>query len=473
MKDRKPRVGLLPLYLELYDERVPGMRAVLEPFLARVADGLGEEGLDCLRAPVCRLNSEFEEAVASFEAEDADCIVTLHLAYSPSLESADTLARTSLPIVILDTTMDHEFGTGVSPDRISYNHGIHGVQDMASVLRRRGKPFAIAAGHVSESDVLRRAADMARAARAARRLGSMKVLRIGESFSGMGDFAVAEDVLKRVLGVTVEQIGVHDLAARAAIVTDDDIEEEMARDRERFEIAADEACHRRSVRVGLVLRRLLEERGYGAFSMNFLAFGSAQEPIDTVPFLEASKAMERGLGYAGEGDVLTASVVGGLVGALGGAFGETTFTEMFCPDWKGNSIFLSHMGEINPAVAAAKPRLCEKPFPYTPAHNPAVLACALRPGPAVLVNIAPGPEDTFTLLVAPVEVLEDADNPAMRSTIRGWIRPRRPVAEFLEDYSRHGGTHHCALVFPGPRGGDLTEALEAFAMFAGLGFHRL
>ena len=102
-------------------------------------------------------------------------------------------------------------------------------------------------------------------------------------------------------------------------------------------------------------------------------------------------------------------------------------------------------------------------------------ACALRPGPAVLVNLAPGPADTFGVLAAAVEVLPEtppgappADTTPLREQIRGWIRPDRPVAEFLEDYSRHGGTHHSALVM-----GVSMEAIEAFALFAGLEFRRV
>ncbi len=38
-------------------------------------------------------------------------------------------------------------------------------------------------------------------------------------------------------------------------------------------------------------------------------------------------------------------------------FPETTFTEMFCPDWKNESIFLSHMGEVNVDLIAEKPKL--------------------------------------------------------------------------------------------------------------------
>ena len=39
-----------------------------------------------------------------------DCIVTLHLAYSPSLESSDLLAATSIPIIVLDTTAWSQLG---------------------------------------------------------------------------------------------------------------------------------------------------------------------------------------------------------------------------------------------------------------------------------------------------------------------------------------------------------------------------
>ena len=161
---------------------------------------------------------------------------------------------------------------------------------------------------------------------------------------------------------------------------------------------------------------------------------------------------------AREGDVLTAA----LVGALNRAFGRTTFTEIFCPDWAGNALFLSHMGEINPEVVGGPARLCERPFPFTKAQRPAIVTGAPRPGPATLVNLSPGPDDTFRLLIVPVEVLADTANPAMRGIVRGWIRPSGPVPQFLERYSELGGTHHSALVL-----GHHTEALTAFAEYRG------
>ena len=455
----RPKVGLLPLYVSLYDKVRPEARGAFQPFLAKVSDGFAGRGIDVLKSDICCVRNEFAQTVEMFEREHVDIIVTLHLAYSPSGEAIDVLRRTKLPVLILDTTTDYAFGHDVDPARLMYNHGIHGVQDLASMLRRHGRPFHIVAGHVTESDVMTRAADIVRAAFAANELRRTKALRIGTSFEGMGDFAVEADLLSGALGVRVDQISPAELAEDAEVVTGKQIEAEIAADRDRYDVRTNPEVHRRSVRLGLGLRARLEAGGYGAFSVNFLAFDSPAPPVETVPFLEACKAMARGVGYAGEGDVLTAS----LVGALSRAFGQTTFTEIFCPDWKGNALFLSHMGEINPEVAAARPVLLEKPFPYTEALNPAYLACALQSGPAVLVNLAPAADGAFRLIVAPVQMLDDSPAEAMQPMIRGWLRPNQSVAQFLEAYSRCGGTHHSALVYS-----RKAEALRAFSEFAGM-----
>ena len=466
MTQRRPKVGLLPLYLKLYDDVRPDWREPLGAFADRVAEKLSAAGFEVARADFCRLAPEFAGAVAAFEKAGVDAMATLHLAYSPSLEAVDALVGTKLPILMLDTTMDRDFGPAVEPGRIGFNHGVHGVMDLASVLRRRGRAFRIVAGHVDDSVLWKRVAGELRAAAAARSFRGMRTLRVGEAFRGMGDFNVDPEVLRSRLGVSVDQIEPRDLGAEAAQVTAAEVQSEMESDRKRFDCAGLPAdCHERSVRTGLALRKRLEAGGYGGFSMHFGAFGGLEKQgIEAVPFLEASKAMERGIGYGGEGDVLTAA----LVGALGTGFGRTTFTEIFCPDWAGGSLFLSHMGEINPEVAAARPLVYENANPYTGTKPVATLTCAPAPGPAVFVNLAPGPDDSFAILASAVEVLGDSKRADMQKTVRGWIRPDRPLAEFLEAYSRAGGTHHSALVL-----GQTPEAMAAFAAFAGLGFERI
>lgn len=457
----RPRIGLLPLYLALYDTALPGLLAELDPFLKGVVAAFRAQGVDVAEAPVCRVKGDVASAVMEFARQEVDLIVTLHLAYSPSLEAVGPLVESRLPILMLDSTPDRAFGLDTDPLRLLYNHGIHGLQDLASVLRRRGKDYWVVAGHLDNPAVMARACAIARGARAATRLRTSRTLRIGPSFEGMGDFRVADLELFGTLRVDVNEIAPAALLDDVRSIADEAVAAEMADDHARFVVEASAEVHARTARLGLGLRQYLERNGYNAFSMNFLAFQESEGPLSTVPFLECCKAMARGLGYAGEGDVLTAA----FVGALSTAIGETTFTEMFCPDWAGGSVFLSHMGEFNPAVAAETPRLYEKEFPFTPAQNPATLACAPRAGEATLVNLAPGPDSSFTLIAAPVEVLGDGTHPSCRDWIRGWVKPTVPLEHFLETYSKHGGTHHAALAY-----GCQRDALEAFARAAGLGF---
>jgi len=480
----KATAGLLPFYLAFYDEIDTTWRDRYTAFLADIATGLQAHGIGVRTAPICCVAAEFATAVADFEAADVDCIITLHLAYSPSLEAIEALCGTELPIVMLDTTMDSAFGIDVDPDRILYNHGIHGVMDLASMLRRRGRTFEIAAGHYRDSDVLARVAGRAhnrpadlgpsaepasvpelpskRAAAAAHAFRNSRMLRIGPVFDGMGDFVVDADLLARRFRIVVDEFNLDALDAAVREVTDEAVDREVAADRERYDCELTDQAHARSVRVGLGLRALLESGDYDGFSVNFQAFDSEDRPANTMPFLEASKAMARGVGYAGEGDVLSAA----LVGALARGFGATTFTEIFCPDWAGNSLFLSHVGEISPAVAAGTARVFEKPLPFMGRHSPAVLTCATKPGPAVLVNIAPGPDETFSLILARVEVLAEDDSldPRMPDNVRMWIRPMDgDISHFLEAYSRAGGTHHNALVL-----GDQAEGITAFGRMLGM-----
>jgi L-arabinose isomerase len=439
----KPKVGLLPLYIKLYDDSWPEMRPRVDGFSRQIAAALAARGLEVSSAPVCRVAPEFKAVIRRFERAKVDAIVTLHLAYSPSLESSAALAATPLPLVVLDTTPTYEYGPRQNPEELLYNHGIHGVQDMCNLLLRHKKVFQIEAGHWEKGDVLDRVAGWARAARLVAAMKRARIGRLGPAFKGMGDFAVAPATLAKTLGVKTVVAGPKMIPALLAKVTKKAVEAEMAADREQFVVEdLDPEMHRRATRAGLAVRRWLEEEELTGFTVNFMAADKASG-LPAMPFLEASKAMARGIGYAGEGDVLTAS----LVGTLLQAYPDTSFTEMFCPDWEGNQIFLSHMGEMNLKLAATKPRLVEKPFPFTDVGNTAVAYGRFRAGEAVLVNLAPGPDDTYTLIVAPVVMQKVEDEDKQADSIHGWFKAPSSVADFLAAYSRVGGTHHSALVY--------------------------
>lgn len=439
----KIKIGFLPLYIKLYDDTCPALREKLEKFYEEAARLLEQKGLEVCRTPFCRVAQEFQDAVQAYEAAGADCIVTLHMAYSPSLEAAKALTGTQLPIVVMDTTMTYAFGPDQDPDEIDYNHGIHGVMDLCNLLKRAGKEYAIAVGHYQESGVIGETAQLVRAAAAARSVRGSRVGVFGGGFDGMGDFAISAAELKTRFGVECIEADAEQMRLLTQSISAEEIAAEQAYDREHFSFPEpiDGEIYALNIRACLAIRKWIETEQLDAFSVNFLKACPAYG-IDTMPFLETCKAMARGIGYAGEGDAMDAVFVSALIRA----FGDVSFVEIFCPDWQGDRIFISHMGEMNYRVAYETPEIRMRKSNYTDSVMPMAGYACYRPGNAVYANIYRD-ADGFCLLASAVEMQEVQDDQNFSGTIRGWMKPHMPVKAFLKKLSEHGATHHSLLLY--------------------------
>ena len=459
---RQPKIGLLCLYVKLYDDATAWLRKDVEWFQNIIAEKLRKEKLDVITHGICRLENEFSEAINYFEQEEVDAVVTLHLAYSPSLESEQILKSTKLPIIVLDTTPDSSFNGITGYGRIMQNHGIHGVQDMCSLLRRNGVPYQVFAGHYEKSQVLLQVAKAVKGAMLASEMKKCRVGRIGKPFTGMGDFQVPDLKLKDTIGIQVVDYDFKQSERFFSNIDEEEIRKEWDEDCQEFH------CHNltyqtyaESARVNLAVRKWIDEEKLDALTVNFMATDHNPD-LPRMPFIEACKAMSRGIGYAGEGDVLTAS----FVSALMKEFPETTFAEMFCPDWDENRVFLSHMGEYNIRISAEKPLLTELDFPYTSAGNPAALYGCMKKGRAAFVNLNPLANGEYTLITAEGEMVEMEETaPGFKQSVRGWFKPKVALDEFLASYSQYGGGHHGAIVYEY----DM-EILKCFAKVMGWKF---
>ncbi len=454
------KVGLLPLYIKLYDDCGTD-RIYTKAFYDRMAGLLKNQGFDVIKTDYCRVEEEFKKTVKEFENAGADVIVTLHMAYSPSLESIDALSSTELPIVVLDSTEAFGLNFNQSPNPISNNHGIHGVMDMCNLLKQRGKPYAIAAGHENNSNVIKKTADFIKAAVAAKSLNGSKVGAFGTSFKGMGDFLISKEEAKEIFGIEIVSFDDEKLKALVDGVSESAIKEEKENYKKDYTVAFDdEELFDKAVKAALAVRQGVKDNNLDAFSVNFLEVTTKN--LGSMPFVECCKAMQNGIGYAGEGDVLTAS----FVGALLKTFNDVSFIEIFCPDWQNNKLLISHMGEMNYAVAKAKPVLEKSNFVYTDAKFAIKALAEFKNGPAVFGNVYKDSDGKYKLLLSEVEMCDGEQG--FDHSIRGWFKPNKPVAEFLEELSEYGAIHHSFLVY------DVNiKALEYFGKLIGLGVNKI
>jgi L-arabinose isomerase len=452
------RAGLLPLYMDMIDKTSPQARPVFKDFIGSVKSKLESLDIEIVVSDISCLQKDFSNAVDLFEKQDVDAIITLHLTYSPSLESAPVLAKTKIPLILLDTTQSFDFGPDKELGDVLFNHAIHGVQDFCNILRRNKKKFFIEAGHWEKTDVLDRVKGRLLQSRMVKSFSAIKAGLLDEPLNGMGDFQAGHELLKKSFGFNIVKADGRIIIESMPGISEEDIKREIELDKTRFSFDdIDKTLYKETIRTSLSLRKWIEDNGLDSFSMN--VFKLFEQGIYSVPFLEASKQLAAGTGYAGEGDILTAS----LTHAIMKAYPETTFTEMFCPDWKNNSIFISHIGEGNYNLVTGKPGIISKKYALIDFRDVIVAVGLLKPGNACLVNIAPGPDDTFSMIAIKGEMLEIKDKDNLNATIHGWFKPERNIDEVLAEYSKLGGTHHKILVY-----GDVLESIKGFGEMMGL-----
>ena len=73
------KIGYLPLYIKLYDD-IGVQRDAILSFYNDTAKMFEERGIEVVKTDICRIKPEFDEAVANFEKENVDAIVTWHAA---------------------------------------------------------------------------------------------------------------------------------------------------------------------------------------------------------------------------------------------------------------------------------------------------------------------------------------------------------------------------------------------------------
>ncbi len=446
--------GLLGLTSELYRKRIPPLMDKLAEFQSTLKAILGEHCNVISYGPACS-TGELERFFSNLEEEKAVGLVIVLLSYSPSLLVAPFLKKFDKPIFIWNTQKIKEITPEFGSDELMENHGIHGVQDLASVLLREGIPFILATGHYEDEGLQIQVIDWIKAVIAVERLRNSRIGQLGGFFPMMGDFYIQPAELKSRLGVEVIEILPTEVASYMQGIEEPDVKKVMEDDLNKFKPEnLNPETHKLSVRLELALRKYIIEKNLQGIAVNFLAFDKTY-PLETVPFLAVSKFLAEGMGYGGEGDILTASSV--LL--LQYLTGEANFVEMFTADFTNDVILMNHMGEGNPNMARQDLPIIikENPLIFNECKPAAMLSFTLRPGSATLLNFTQIPKENIKMITSKIEVL---DRPPLKKidSPHFFIKVNGTVSEFLTKYSMEGGTHHLAMCY-----GDQRRAIKMVA----------
>jgi L-arabinose isomerase len=462
MTDRKPRIGILGIMQDLYDDMIPGIAQRQAGYAAEIAAHLADVGEFIPSQPV-KYREDAEREMRAFEAADLDGVLVVMLTYGPAMRVARLLSESRLPICLANIQPEPSVTPAWDMADMTYNQGVHGSQDTANAMVRAGRRFSVLTDDWKADSFRDDVARWARAAAAVTAWKSLKVAIFGYAMNDMGDIRVDESALIRSLGPEILAVAPGDMYRGMLAVTEAEAAGVIAFEDANFEIDERLSAEERQdhARMQVAIERILTDRGFGAYTAHFDAIGEDGR-FSRLPLAAASSLMAKGYGYAAEGDVLTAC----LVSAGHTLIGDAHFTEMYAMDFPSDSVLMSHMGEGNWKVARSdRPvRLIKRPLGIGRLADPPTFLFQYQPGPATIASLVSLEGERFRLVVAEGENLDSQLLPALEMPY-GQFRPASGVRACLNGWLRAGGPHHEVMNL-----GHHAAGWQVFCELAGIEF---
>lgn len=455
----RPRIGLLGIMQELYDEMLPGITERQGQYARQVAGRLGET-LDVTFPGPARNRAEIEQQVRAFNDAGLDGIMIVMLTYGPALRTVRALRENRLPLLLANIQPERTITPAWDMADLTYNQGVHGAQDMANTLVRLGVRFPVLSEDWRTDRFRSFVTDWARAAKAARAMRSMRLAQFGQ-MPGMGDIVTDDAAFMRKLGPQVDRVSLGALYDRMQAATAAEVEAAMAEDHAHFEVDDNlsREAHAYAARFQVGIQAWLDDHGYDGFSIYFGAVADDGR-FKQLHMLAASNLLARGYGYAAEGDMCCTS----LVSAGHALAPDAHFTEMYAMDFERDAVLQSHMGEGNWKIARKdRPvRLIDRPLGIGGLENPPTVLFQAEPGPATLVSLVPLAGEAYRLVMARGEILDTEALPHVEMPYFHF-KPATGVRACLDGWLQHGGTHHQCLHL-----GDVSRRWEMFCELTGI-----
>ncbi|MEL7835074.1 L-fucose/L-arabinose isomerase family protein [Fodinibius sp. Rm-B-1B1-1] len=443
IEQRKPRIGLLGIMQELYDDDIPGITEHQEKYAQEVCEQLSDVA-EWDFPGAARNREDIEEILGDFNHKNLDGVMIVMLTYGPAMRTVRALQKNNLPLLLANIQPVSEVTTDWDMDDLTYNQGIHGAQDMANaILRTCGDNFEVISADWKSDEFEDYVGDWAHAAQAASELRQMKIASIGK-MHGMGDTLSDEAAFTRIIGPEVNREYMGQVFRNMESVSKEEVESQMAIERDRFDVDDDmpDENFRYAVRMYLGFKKFLEDGNYRGFSAHFDTF-KGDGRFEQINMLAASNLMAEGYGYAAEGDTNTASMV-----AAGHILDEDAhFTEMYAMDFKRESMLMSHMGEGNWKVARKDEpvRLANRELGIGDLNNPPTTVFRVEPGPATIVSLVHIEGEEFRLVTAQGEVLDSKKYPTIEMPYFHF-KPDSGLRACNDAWLKAGGTHHQTLL---------------------------
>ena len=149
----QPRIGLLGIMQELYDDMIPGITEHQAQYAARVAERLSRRRPRSSFTRPARNRDDVESITPRARRRGVDGIMIVMLTYGPAMRTVRALLEAPVPLLLANIQPERSVTAEWDMDDLTYNQGIHGAQDQANALVRAGIPFSVITGDWRSDEV--------------------------------------------------------------------------------------------------------------------------------------------------------------------------------------------------------------------------------------------------------------------------------------------------------------------------------
>jgi len=386
------KVALVPLYVDYYENIVPGLKESKDKLLRKAVAALEFGGHEVIRHdPVTNL----EAACAvrkGLREKAADCLVVLPLVAAFS-NLSDELARGWRgPLVLLSSMAGTSVPKAMSMIKAVAESQAFGAQAIANGWMRQGLRFHVVHHIAGTSDGDKGIRDLLEAIAAGLQLPRLRLGLIGPVFEGMTDVLLPRDDFTKHTGVKIIEIPmdrIHDSMETTTSAEEAALAKRLAR---TFAFGTFSPAEKKfSLRAAMAIQKVMDEERLDCAAFNSHGpDGLKSRNLGVMCALGVTLATSAGRPVSEVGDLCTAFAMW-LGRKLGGA---SFYTELDSAYISSREWLLLNSGEYDLAWLRPKsrPRLVRNTN-FEGVNGRGASVCApLKTGPATLINFSPTPK---------------------------------------------------------------------------------